>query len=111
MYFYPLGLQGIAISKTSECSSSQLLSDTKLSKHSIHKPLHRNKDKGKSLTPTAPAVLKPPFIWKKRHLRSFSMISSSDILVFFFCLSPDFVPLSTEVSPADAGMGSITDRV
>lgn len=44
MYFYPLGLQGIAISKTSECSSSQLLSDTKLSKHSIHKPLHRNKD-------------------------------------------------------------------
>lgn len=48
---------------------------------------------------------------KWRHLRSFSMMSSSDILVFFFCLSPALEALSAQVSPAGAGMGSMTERV
>lgn len=53
------------------------------------------------------------FLQKQRTdcILNFSIISSSVILAFFFCLSEDLAPLSTLESPTGAGMGSMTDRV
>lgn len=47
-------------------------------------------------------------VWR---LLSLSMISSSDILPFFFCLSAAFEAESPSVHVLGAGMGSITERV